>query len=136
MTSSPPRPTLTSDEVSAALKTLVANGLTFSHCVSLLGEDSKDSPYVRAAIDIYARDAVLEIDDRSIVSESEDGGAYVMAWRWVGDDELTDEERWTLTRKRACPTCEGDGWVHVHSESPPAFEACPECHNPEDLPCP
>ena len=35
-----------------------------------------------------------------------------------------------------CKTCEGGGWVMVYSPCPPSFETCPDCYNPEDLPCP
>lgn len=40
------------------------------------------------------------------------------------------------TPETVCETCEGGGWVHVYSPSPPAFEECPDCHNPDDYPCP
>lgn len=36
------------------------------------------------ASDLYAKDGVLEIDDEALVSESNDNGAYVQAWVWVG----------------------------------------------------
>lgn len=35
-----------------------------------------------------------------------------------------------------CPECEGGGWVQVYSNNPPAFQECPECCNPDDLPSP
>lgn len=34
------------------------------------------------------KDGVLEVDDDAVVSISEDGGAYVMAWVWVGNEEI------------------------------------------------
>jgi hypothetical protein len=35
-----------------------------------------------------------------------------------------------------CRACEGGGWVQVHSNRPPAFDVCPLCYNPDDLPSP
>lgn len=37
-----------------------------------------------------------------------------------------------------CPQCEGGGWVLASYQSahPPNLEVCPECLNPEGLPCP
>jgi len=39
-------------------------------------------------------------------------------------------------QKEFCSTCENGGWVQVYSEHPPAFEVCPDCYNPNDLPSP
>jgi hypothetical protein len=35
-----------------------------------------------------------------------------------------------------CRVCDGGGWVQVHSNRPPAFDVCPLCFNPDDLPSP
>ena len=35
-----------------------------------------------------------------------------------------------------CSRCEGYGYVQVHSPSPPAFETCDLCGNPEGHPLP
>ncbi len=37
-------------------------------------------------------EGTLEVDDSAIVSEGDDGGAYVMAWLWVEGDEISEEE--------------------------------------------
>ena len=34
----------------------------------------------------WEKDGEIEIDDDAVISESEDGGAYVQAWVWVYDD--------------------------------------------------
>lgn len=63
--------------------------------------ESRGADYIRERIAHYAeinnadaqkyRDAVpvvdgdLEVDDDSVVSFSDDGGAYVMCWKWVDD---------------------------------------------------
>lgn len=35
-----------------------------------------------------------------------------------------------------CAKCEGGGWVEVYSPSPPQFDRCPNCGNPEGHPSP
>lgn len=67
----------------------------FKHNFNLqeaLREREKPSDYNEekrdAAIEAYARDGEIEVDADAVVSESDDNGAYVMAWLWVGDDPL------------------------------------------------
>lgn len=52
-------------------------------------------PYDLAAAEAArkrAKDGELEVDDFPIVSRSESGGAYVMAWLWIPDDEIDCDE--------------------------------------------
>jgi hypothetical protein len=77
--------TLTRAEVVAAFKTLVASGLTFADCIGAYGVDRKTNSLAREAFDQYQEDGAIEIDDTTVISES-DGGSYVMAWVWVGAD--------------------------------------------------
>ncbi len=47
----------------------------------------------RAAAMASARDGEIEVDAGAVVSHGSDGGAYVMAWLWISDDEAgVDEE--------------------------------------------
>lgn len=43
--------------------------------------------YRKAAKELHLSEGTLEIDSNAIVSQSDDGGAYVQAWVWVDDDE-------------------------------------------------
>lgn len=53
-------------------------------------DHERDEQIREMASDEYHRDGELEIDDGAIISEGDDNGAYVMAWRWVdfGDTAL------------------------------------------------
>lgn len=51
-----------------------------------------DNLYVMAARRKHQREGEIEIDDATIVSHSEDEGAYVQAWVWVDDADLDDLE--------------------------------------------
>ena len=62
------------------------NGLTFGDCVNFFAEPD-GCPYVKAAREIYHRDGEVEVDDRSVLSQSTDDGDYVMAWVWVSNEE-------------------------------------------------
>ncbi len=93
----------------AALKTRRSEGLTFADCVAFFAEHDQDEnmdAYVSAARQQYVDEGSIEVDDPTIVSVSDDGGAYVMAWVWVtnadagieqqcercGDEPVTDED--------------------------------------------
>ncbi len=88
------------EEVSApapidVLKALAREGLTFSDCVKVFAEQDHDQDtdaYVSAAEDRYAEEGSIEVDAPTVVSVSDDGGAYVMAWLWVsnGDAGIAD----------------------------------------------
>ena len=41
---------------------------------------AQDEAWIDRASDQYADEGVIEIDENAVVSESDDGGAYVMAW--------------------------------------------------------
>ena len=61
---------------------------------------------VRAAKRLHHSDGEVEIDDHNTplpaarVSRGSDPGAYVLAWVWVADDEVTAKDR----RKQPCST--------------------------------
>lgn len=42
--------------------------------------------YRKAAKNLHVSGGTLEIDSNAIVSQSDDGGAYVQSWIWVDDD--------------------------------------------------
>lgn len=48
-------------------------------------EDEATQVYISTARARYHREGEVEIDDNAVVSESDDGGAYVAAWVWVSD---------------------------------------------------
>jgi len=81
---------LDSDSRLAALQTLVDQGLTFSEVMQVMGETAEENPYVAKAQE-QARDGELEVDERTIVSEGSDPGAYVLAWLWVEADDADDD---------------------------------------------
>ena len=47
-----------------------------------------DADYLAAARERYGRDGELEFDDEAVVSHGSDPGAYVMAWRWISENDL------------------------------------------------
>lgn len=66
------------DRIAALIKTL---------------EEACDLPpnaegWVQAARDRHQDDGEVEVDDLAVISLSEDGGAYVMAWVWVDDEDV------------------------------------------------
>ncbi|TAN03084.1 MAG: hypothetical protein EPN36_13880 [Rhodanobacteraceae bacterium] len=67
-------------------------GVTLSDFVAALAR--KRDEYDLAAVKAAAEECVnmegdLEIDDNALTSRSEDAeGCYVMAWKWVGGDEM------------------------------------------------
>ncbi|MFC5342909.1 hypothetical protein ACETK8_20075 (plasmid) [Brevundimonas staleyi] len=74
-----------------ALDRLIADGLTFGQALNRFAAlQRRDEPaldrYVDRARETWHRDGAVEIDDPGvIVSDSEDPGAYVLAWVWVDD---------------------------------------------------
>lgn len=58
-----------------------------AHYTKLAGE--KADKY-RDAMMTRAEEGTLECDPDAVVSES-DGGAYVMTWSWVGDEEIGED---------------------------------------------
>jgi len=64
------------------MKRLVAiDGLTFADCVRFFDERATERE--RAIAELAAtREGEVEVDN-AIVSESDDNGAYVLAWLWV-----------------------------------------------------
>lgn len=84
---------LSDEDIDDLCESLNHGGLDFSDVVELEGKDSSD-PYVAAAQEHrLLEEGTLEVDPKTIVSESEDG-AYVMAWIWVsnGAAGVTPEE--------------------------------------------
>ena len=71
------------------LATLKANGVEFSDCVAAFAEDD-DNPYVVAGREMMD-EGDLEMDDKVVISKS-DAGAYVLAWKWVSNEDAGLEE--------------------------------------------
>lgn len=55
-------------------------------------ELSVSEHYRNYAYDCWHRDGELEIDPTAVVSLSDDGGAYVEAWLWVDDQDVSRNE--------------------------------------------
>jgi hypothetical protein len=88
-----------SSTIEAAARKLVENAkdgmYTDEHILKLIkavkecdeDPDGKKALYRAAAKDQYQSDGDLEIDDDTVVSLSEDGGAYVQCWKWIPQPE-------------------------------------------------
>ena len=61
--------------------------MSFSEAVQLFGVDRDSDPYAKAAVGIYGEEGSIEIDDKVVVSKSENG-RYVMAWVFVSDEAV------------------------------------------------
>lgn len=77
--------------------------------------------YFQAAVEAYHRDGETEVteegDDTVMVSPSDDGGAYVMAWVWVSDDEAD-----------ICPECGDFPGSDTYGTVGDGFDGlCPSC---------
>ena len=71
------------------LATLKANGVEFSDCVAAFAED-EDNPYVVAGREMMD-EGDLEMDNKVVISET-DAGAWVLAWKWVSNEDASLEE--------------------------------------------
>lgn len=69
------------DQLLRQLRRLQAKGVVFDDCIEVFGEVTARSPVALAAKQRVHESGQLEIDDHTVVSES-DGGAYVLAWVW------------------------------------------------------
>jgi hypothetical protein len=75
----------------AVLGAMREDGLTFADCVKVFGVERDKDPFASAAKSRYGEEGSIEIDDHTVVSESEEpgpstegvGNAYVMAWVYV-----------------------------------------------------
>lgn len=56
------------------------------------GEGYPEAAYRAAAMRRLEREGELEFDDLPLVSIGSDDGAYVQAWVWVGDEDITEED--------------------------------------------
>lgn len=64
---------------------------------------------------------------------------YADLWDSIYGAGAWDTDPWvtaTTFRPVVCETCDGGGWVLVHSNSPPAFGVCGTCRNPDEHPSP
>lgn len=94
---------LESEELEHILSALKRyNNAESRRLIGLIEQKAQDQEGLQDWIDkartLYQKDGKVEVDDGAIVSLSEDGGAYVMAWVWVSNadmgikDEDEDEE--------------------------------------------
>jgi hypothetical protein len=81
-----PQP-LTTEARQAALRALMAQGLTFSDVVDVFGDTPDSSPHLAYAREHCTREGELEVDERAVISDGADAGVYCMAWLWVSDED-------------------------------------------------
>lgn len=67
------------------LNELKKRGLKFSDCVEAFGVDHSNA-YAKAAAEQCTVDGEVEVDDPTVLSQSENG-SYVMAWVWVSNED-------------------------------------------------
>lgn len=88
--------------VKEKLSNLVAEGLLFSDCVDVFGIHRDNNFWASMADKKYGEEGSIEIDDKTVVSDSEDGN-YVMAWLWVPNSEgpliIKTEDGYTFHRQ-------------------------------------
>jgi hypothetical protein len=79
-----------STRAQALLRSAIAEGLTFSESVSVFAESQStvEKLYATAARRAISSEGELEIDSNTIVSLSDDKGAYVMSWSWIDQREV------------------------------------------------
>lgn len=71
------------------LANLADDGLLVVHCLDFFGQPSDDSPYLAAAIEQYDHgNGDVDFDVDPVVSRTK-AGAYVSAWVWVDDYDLS-----------------------------------------------
>ena len=73
------------------LSTLIAQGMTFPDCVRAFGVDTETNDYAKRGVAFYQKDGEVEIDNPTVLSESNEG-AYVMAWVWVDKERDSEVE--------------------------------------------
>lgn len=78
-----------------ALKAI--KGLTFADCVGFFGEaTNRELRIAQLARQLLNREGELEVDDRAVVSEGDDNGAYVMAWVYLDFSGLAGLDKETV----------------------------------------
>jgi hypothetical protein len=87
----PNRLGLTPADLSSIATLLEQPSLDFSAVVPLFAEGPDSNAYVLAAAE-HVSEGEIEVDNPAVVSRSEDGGAYVMAWVWVSDEDARRKE--------------------------------------------
>ena len=50
-----------------------------------------DAAYRAQAVTSHYEEGIFEVDDNAKVSWGDGGGAYVAAWVWVSDDDISPE---------------------------------------------
>lgn len=60
---------------------------------NVMSDEDLEAAYRDMAMALHHQDGHVEIDSNAEVSLSDDRGAYVQAWVWVGDDEFDSDTR-------------------------------------------
>lgn len=120
---------LDADAIDRLCERLNCEGLTFAEVTQHFGRvQAEKEPHLTAYAEaMRTRDGDLERDDLPIVSQSDDGGAYVMAWKWV-DDADAGIDRESEPENEACATghfakkadLNGDGYCPSCASERPA----------------
>jgi hypothetical protein len=78
------------EDLITRLEALIDEGLVISQALDAFAR--RQPPGLRAYADrVETREGELEVDDNAIISESS-GGAYVMAWAWVDDEDSHESD--------------------------------------------
>jgi hypothetical protein len=79
-------PGLSDEQRASAIRQLRASGLTIEECINVFAV-ANDNPYVGKARELIAGGDDLEIDEQTAIASSESGGAWVLSWLWVSNEE-------------------------------------------------
>jgi hypothetical protein len=118
--------------VNALYASLNHTGLDFSAVVPLFGEGPDNNAYVLAAAK-HVSEGEVEVDDATVVSNSDDGGAYVMAWVWVSNEDARSAE---IDGYEATISEDGSCWITKEVKGRTHSATLHDLINEEELVCP
>lgn len=72
------------------LKDIKPGTALYKRAKDLFEAVAEGAEYVQYARDRLRKEGDLEFDDDSVASVGDDYGAYVLAWKWVSNDEMRD----------------------------------------------
>ena len=64
----------------------------FSQATERFGVSRDANPYAKTAYDKRHKELEFEVDDLTVVSYSGDGGAYVLGWTWIADEDVDPKD--------------------------------------------
>ena len=70
------------------LKDIKPDSGLYRRVTAELAEFAEGAPYREYAQAHLQRDGLLEFDDDAAVSLGSEGGAYIMGWTWIDDEDM------------------------------------------------